>query len=198
MKLFVPWEIEWNDFISNGKMGLKAGAMVKLRNTHFRAIWTFVRLALISIMVGGFGLLFNACQAPEISDNNSTPIDTSDSGLATLRISNRISQDPGPLTFYLYPKNSVDFVNATNGRLLGKVEAGLTETFKVPAGSWKIAYQDQAKALFQMVDAASGGQEWLRSEFKKDGDYSLILNSDGNRTIWVPSYPTIPPIDRPL
>jgi hypothetical protein len=112
-----------------------------------------------------------------------TPADISDA---------KTIQDPSTLTFYLYPGTSVDWANAANAKKIDSVQADSTRAFRVPEGSWKIVYLNRSKALYPMIDANSGSQEWLRSDFKKNGNYSLILKTDGNRTLWVPSYVTVP------
>ncbi len=135
------------------------------------------------------------CEPPEIG-TGTTQVDSSNTGNATLRISNRIVQNPSRLTFFLFNKDAVDIVNATAVKRIGEVDTGATVVFQVPAGDWKIAYEDKLKALFPMKDEGSGGQEWLKSTFNKDGDYALILNSDANRTLWVPNYTTTPAMSR--
>jgi hypothetical protein len=157
-----------------------------------RAIQT---LALSLAVLGlATGLALVACKPPEINDSTGPVDTTTTTGTATLQLSNRIAQDPGTISFFLFPKNSVDFTNAAGAKLIGSVEAGATKAIQIPAGSWKLAYEDKARVLFPMRDESSGGLEWLRSDFKKDGNYSVILSSDGNRTIWVPSYTTVPPM----
>ncbi len=157
----------------------------------FNALTGSVLVCVLTVL--GAGIILLACDSPGFSDSD-TPTDSTVVGTATLHLSNRIEQEPGPVTCYLFPKGSIDFANAVGGILVGKVEAGASKTFKVEAGSWKLAYRDGAGTLFPMIDEASGNQEWLRSDFTKGGDYSVILISDGNRTVWVPDYTTVPPL----
>ncbi len=140
-------------------------------------------------------VLFNlaSCDSVNISGTpTTTPVDSS--GTATLSISNRIAIDPGTLTFYLFPGISVDFTNAANATKLGDVDVGATVAFTVKTGAWKLAYANKAQVLVPMRDEASGGQEWLQSTFKKDGIYTVILGTDGNRDIWTTNYTTNPPM----
>ncbi len=146
---------------------------------------TFVSMALIWTV-----MLLSSCTPVDISD--AKPADSISTGTASLIITNQIKQDPSTLTFYLYPGTSVDWANAANAKKIDSVQADSTRVFRVPEGSWKIVYLNRSKALYPMIDANSGSQEWLRSDFKKNGSYSLILKTDGNRTLWVPSYVTVP------
>lgn len=120
---------------------------------------------------------------------------TSFTDSATIRISNRIKLNPDSLTFFLFRADAVDFTNATSAKRLGGVDTGSTGVFRVPVSSWKLAYEDKAKVLTPMRDENSGGLEWLRSIFEKNGDYSLIISTDGNRNVWQPTFKTEPPIE---
>jgi len=140
------------------------------------------------------GLLFSSCQNGGFSDAATGPKDTTvvTAGFATLRISNKVTQDPSLLTFYLYPPNAVDWSNAVNAKKLGEVATDSTRTFQVPSGNWKVACQNKSNVLEPMEDVASGGGEWLQSVLDKDGVYALILTSNADRIVWTPSYKTVP------
>jgi hypothetical protein len=45
-----------------------------------------------------------------------------------------------------------------------------------------------------MTDKNSGGGEWLKAIFVKSARYSLILKTDGNEDVWVPTFKTDPAI----
>lgn len=132
----------------------------------------------------------SGCKKVDISESTDTT--KTDTGTATLRISNRIAQDPDSLIFYRFAANAVDFVNASNGIKIGGVGVNKTAAFKLPAGTYKLAYANRAGTLTPMEDQNSVGQEWVKAIFAKDGDYSLILTTDGNRTVWVPTFKTDP------
>ena len=152
-----------------------------------------VSLALIFVTSLWIGTMLPACTPPEMSDG--APADSiPTTGTASLQISNQIQQDAGTLTFYLYPGSSLDWSNANNAIRIDSVQFNAARSFQVPAGNWKIAYLNRTKVVYPMIDESSGSQEWLRSDFKKNGIYSLILKTDGSRTLWVPSYVTVPPI----
>lgn len=152
-----------------------------------------VSLALLLVTSLWVGTLLPACTPPEMSED-APPDSITTAGTASLQISNQIQQDPGTLTFYLYPGSSLDWSNANNAIRIDSVKFNTTKSFQVPAGNWKIAYLNRTKVVYPMIDESSGSQEWLRSDFKKNELYSLILKTDGNRTVWVPSYVTVPPI----
>lgn len=147
-------------------------------------------LAALSLMVWA-GL--SGCKTVDIEAPLKDSTSTTDS--ATIRISNRIELDPDSLTFFLFRADAVDFTNATNARRLGGVDTGSTGIFRVPVGSWKLAYKDKAQMLTPMRDENSGGLEWLRSIFVKNGDYSLIISTDGNRNVWLPTFKTDPAME---
>jgi hypothetical protein len=67
---------------------------------------------------------------------------------------------------------------------------GRTRNFTVPAGIWKIAFANQAGELTAMRSLAS--DDWVKSAFAKDGDYSLILTSEGQDIRWDPTFATNP------
>ena len=118
--------------------------------------------------------------------------DSTATGTATLRITNRIDVDPDSLTFFLFPGTSTDFTTAANARLIGGVGIGATGVFTVPAGTWKLAYENGAKVLTAM--RAVQTDEWVKAILEKNGDYSLILTSDNQNTVWDPSFTTDPPL----
>jgi hypothetical protein len=172
----------------------------KLHRFHPRSLRRF-RIAFLiaacivpTLLAGAF---LTSCEPVDIS--GPAPIDTTDTaaGFATLRVSNRLDVDPTTVTILLFSGNAVDFSNAANAKKLGSVAPDSTVSFRAPAGAWKLAYTDPAGTLTPMEDVASGGSEWLKSVFKKNGDYSIILNSDTRGTVWVPNYTTIPAIVSP-
>lgn len=157
---------------------------------RIRPLLAAATLAGLCLALGAASL--SGCKQVDISEpTDSTRTDT---GTATLRISNNIAQDPDSLIFFRFAANAVDYTNASNALKIGGVGVNKTVVFTVPAGTWKLAYADRAGVLAPMKDENSGGQEWLKSVLKKDGDYSLILSSDGNRTVWDPTFTTIPAI----
>jgi hypothetical protein len=189
MTLFVPWETGWNGSIANARMYKGDYAMSNF--LKFRASWPLgLVLAFVFVSMNWTVVFLSGCTPADISD--AKPVDSVSTGTASLSITNQIIQDPSTLTFYLYPGTSVDWVNAANAKKIDSVQADSTRVFRVPEGSWKIVYFNRSKAIYPMIDANSGSQEWLRSDFKKNGNYSLILKTDGNRTLWVPSYVTVP------
>jgi hypothetical protein len=118
--------------------------------------------------------------------------DTVSTDSATIRVTNQIKLDPDSLTFFLFRADAVDFSNAADAKRLGGVDTGATVPFKVPAGSWKLAYEDKSGDLVPMRDENSGGLEWLRAIFVKNAEYSLIISTDGNRNAWHPTFKTEP------
>ena len=158
---------------------------VRFRPLLAAAVFAGLCLALVPGVLSG-------CKTVDISE----PMDTTktDTGTATLRISNNIAQDPDSLTFYRFVANAVDYTNAAKAVKIGGVAINKTGVFTVPSGTWKLAYADRAGTLSPMKDENSGGQEWLKAIFTKNGDYSLIVSSDGNRTTWDPTFKTDPAI----
>lgn len=168
--------------------------MFQIKN--FRLIPTSASFPILGLAAFCFlsGLILSSCKNGGFSDAATGPKDTTTvvTGFATLRITNRVKEDPSVLTFFLYPFNAVDYANAVNAQSLGDVATDSTRSFQVPAGKWKIASQNKASVLVPMEDEASGGGEWLQSVFAKDGIYTLILGSNAGRIVWTPSYTTIP------
>jgi hypothetical protein len=143
----------------------------------------------------GFIFIFLPCLAGlsgcKTVDIESSPIDTTAKGdSATLKVTNHIEQDPGTITLVLFPGNSIDIINANRTKDLGTVGEGASKTFKVPAGSWKLAYAKEAGDLHAMIDESDGAQEWVKCIFAKNGSYTLELATDGNFTVWIPTFAT--------
>jgi hypothetical protein len=140
-----------------------------------------------------FGLSFaaalTACKTVDLGDDTHTDTTSTDTATATLRITNGISLFPDSLDFFLFPPTA-DFSNAAGGRSVGGVGVGKTGVFKVPAGTWKLAFSDQARAMTAMRSLDT--DEWVKSFLSKGGDYSLILSSDGQEVRWDPTFPTDP------
>jgi hypothetical protein len=151
-------------------------------------------LGLLAALAASTGLAsLSGCKSVDLAGG---PVDstgqTADS--AQVAITNNIEQDPDTLTFLLYPGNAVDFTNAATPKTLGAVPFKGTRRFRVPAGAWKLAYKDRAGNLTPMYDVNDPEQTWLKSLFVKNGDYALILKTDLDQTVWVPSFKTDPPM----
>jgi hypothetical protein len=143
-------------------------------------------LCLVSTLAG-----ISGCKPLEA---DAVPADTTAmSGTASLRITNNISDDPDSLVFFLFPGTATNFINAANARKVGGVDENATSEYTVPAGTWKLAYENSAGVLTAMRDLSS--DEWVKSVFKKDGAYSLILANEGKDIKWNPSFQTIPDIN---
>lgn len=131
-----------------------------------------------------------ACEPVEIGDPGKDSTSDTTTGTSVLRITNNVTEDPDSLTFFLFQGNSTDFTNANKARRVGGVAVGGTGRFTVPAGTWKLAYENSARVLTAMRDLDS--EEWVKAIFDKGGDYSLILTSEIKNTKWVPSFTTDP------
>lgn len=147
----------------------------------------FAFAALAFAVVGGL----SACKTVDVSGTGPNT-DSTSAGTATLRITNNIDVDPDSLSFFLFPGTATDFTTAANARLIGGVGTGATGIFTVPAGTWKLAYENGAHVLTAM--RAVQTDEWVKSIFAKNGDYSLILTSDNQNTVWDASFTTDPPL----
>jgi hypothetical protein len=131
-----------------------------------------------------------ACKTVDLSDDTVRDTLPKDTATAVLRITNNISLFSDSLDFLLFPGNASDFTNSAGGRKIGGVGVGRTRAFTVPAGIWKLGFTNQAGELTAMRSLAS--DDWVKSEFSKDGDYSLILSSEGQDIRWDPTFPTDP------
>jgi hypothetical protein len=151
----------------------------------------FVRRALALSAAVAFAALggLSACKTVDLS-NPAQDTTSAAAGTATLRITNNVSVDPDSLLFYLFPGTSSDFANAANARLIGGVGVGGTGVFTVPAGTWKLAFANQAHVMTAM--RAVETDEWVKAILGKNGDYSLILTSDNQEVRWDPTFPTDP------
>jgi hypothetical protein len=131
------------------------------------------------------------CKAADFSGaETDTPDVAADS--AVLRVTNSIEQDPGPVTMLLYPKTAMDLVGANVVKRLATVPFQGTVSMKVPAGTWKLAFESPAGVVETLSDEDELDQEWVQCIFQKDGDYSLIMETDGNRMVWHPTFETNP------
>ena len=132
----------------------------------------------------------SACTPVEIDAVAKDSVDTAKTGTSVLRITNNITEDPDSLVFFLFAGNATDFSNANKAYRIGGVGVNGTGRFNVPAGTWKLAYENSSKALTAMRDLDS--EEWVKALFKKGEDYSLILTSEIKNTKWVPTFTTDP------
>ncbi|MBW8889367.1 MAG: hypothetical protein JF616_16550 [Fibrobacteres bacterium] len=153
----------------------------------FRSAIAFAPLAIFAVFGG-----LTACKPVDLSDVNTTPTPKDSAATATLRITNKIDVDADSLVFLLFPGASTDFTTAANSQVIGGVGIGATGTFKVPAGTWKLAYENGAQEITAL--RAGGADEWVKAIFEKDGDYSLILTSDTHTIYWDPTFKTDPPL----
>lgn len=145
------------------------------------------------LAIAAFAILsgLSACKTVDLSGTGPT-LDSTLTGTATLRITNNLDVDPDSLSFFLFPGTATDFTTAADARLIGGVGIGATGVFTVPAGTWKLAYENGAHVLTAM--RAEQTDEWVKSILAKNGDYSLILTSDNQNTIWDASFTTDPPL----
>lgn len=153
----------------------------------FRIIMAPAAMALsLSVLAG-----LSACKPVDLSNANADTTAQVAADSAVLRISNFIQLFPDSLDFFRFPGTAADFSTATDQRLVGGVGVGRTGVFKVPAGTWKFAYRDQAGVLTAMRGLDSDA--WLKGVLSKNGDYSLILSSEGQNIRWTASFPTDTP-----
>lgn len=153
-----------------------------------RLAWAAFAAAALAFSMTGM----TACEPVEIDPVGTDTTDTAATGTATLRITNNISEDPDSLVFYLFPGNATEISTATKTRVVGGVAVNGTGVFKVPAGTWKLGYENRSRALEPMRDQDT--QEWVKSIFAKGGDYSLILTNEAQFIKWNPTFPTDPEI----
>jgi hypothetical protein len=132
------------------------------------------------------------CKSVDIENAAADTSTAAASDSANLRVTNKIDIDPGTLSLILFPGKSVDIVNANRTKKLGEIPFGATKTLRVPAGTWKLAYENRAGALRAMVNEESATQDWVKAIFIKDMEYALILTTDGNDVVWQPSFTTDP------
>ena len=157
------------------------------RSPLFRSVLAIAPLEIFAVCGG-----LSACKTVDLSDVNTNPTPTDSAATATLRITNKIDVDPDSLIFLMFPGASTDFATATNSQIIGGVGIGATGVFKVPAGSWKLAYKNSAQEITAL--RAGGADEWVTAIFEKGGDYSLILTSDTQTIYWNPTFKTDPPL----
>ena len=160
-----------------------------------RSLQSLVAICVVSALaaIQSLGGL-TSCKSidPGVTGSDTSKV-TADS--AVIRVTNDISQDPDSLTLLLFSPNAVDWNNTNAIKRLGGVAEGGTADIKVPAGTWKLAYEKGGGILVPMEDIYAGAGEWLKSIFVKNGKYALILKTDVNETVWVPSFETLPPIE---
>ena len=58
----------------------------------------------------------------------------------------------------------------------------------IPAGLWKLAYTDETDRQYFLRDEDELDPVWFKCEFEKDKTYTLLMATDGNRTVWSPSF----------
>jgi hypothetical protein len=150
-----------------------------------RILLASLACALVLSLAGGL----TACKTVDLGDDAAQDSVAEDTATAILRITNNIRLFSDSLDFYLFSATT-EFSTAAGGRLIGGVGIGKTGVFKVPAGTWKLAFVDQAKVMTAMRSLDT--DDWVKSILAKDADYSLILSSDGQDIRWDPTFPTDP------
>ena len=127
-----------------------------------------------------------------------TPIDlvtgdgkTDSTGYATLQVTNNKEQDPGPLGFRLCDSNAIDAQSAVKVMYLGVVAESATVSLKVPAGCYKLAFDDNAR-VWPMTDKDSTELTWPKLTFVKGATYHVLIHSEDTRTIWEYDIPVTP------
>jgi hypothetical protein len=143
--------------------------------------------AISLVFLAGLG----GCKTVDLEGAGPGP-DTTDTlqGTAKLRITHKIDLEPDDLEFFLFPGDTPDFSNAANAKDIGSVAPSGTGVFTVPAGTWKLAFTNSTGVLTPMRDVET--DEWVKAILEKDGDYSLILKSDGQDIQWDPTFETDP------
>lgn len=152
-------------------------------------------LAVLSA-VAGFQALggLTGCKSVDTGvTGTDTTVVTADS--AVIQVSNHIEQDPDSITLLLFAPTAVDWTNTGYIKRLGGIAEDGTADIKVPAGTWKLAYEKAGGIRVGMEDVNAGSDEWLKAVFVKDRRYALILRTEVNQTVWVPSFQTIPEIE---
>lgn len=160
--------------------------------TRFPAVLrTFFRLAPPALGLAACAWLgLSGCKPVEINEPGKDSTVAVDS--ATVTIFNNIEQDPQSIVFYLFHGNAFDIVNANKVKRLGGIAYGESESVKVPVGTWKLAYETEAGVLVALESYDAEEVVWVKSVFARNGSYALILSTDGNRTVWTATFPTIP------
>jgi hypothetical protein len=161
----------------------------------FRNVSAVYSLAAISLFAGFQALGgLTGCKSVDtgVTGTDTTQV-TADS--AVIQVTNHIEQDPDSLTLLLFSPNAVDWTNTGYIKRLGGVPEGGTADIKVPAGTWKLAYEKSGGIRVGMEDVNAGSDEWLKAVFVKDRRYALILKTEVNQTVWVPNFETVPEIE---
>lgn len=153
------------------------------------SLGAMIASAILTALAASGGL--SACKAVDLTaPADTTHQTTADS--ATLSVTNNITIDADSLILLLYAKNAVDVANGALIKVLGGIGVGRTLDVKVPAGTWKLAYRDPAGNITPMTDLNDPGAEWLKAIFAKNTRYALILATDGNDNVWIPTFVTDP------
>jgi hypothetical protein len=156
------------------------------------SLGTSALLAIVTAAAGIGGLTgLSGCKAVDLTTPTDTTAQTTGDS-ARINVTNNITIDPDSLILLLYSGNAVDVTNGALIKVLGGVGVGRTLVVKVPAGTWKLAYRDLAGNITPMTDVNDGGAEWLKAIFVKNTQYALILATDGNDNVWVPTFETDP------
>ena len=160
-------------------------AVIRIRRSEFALCLAGCALGLASMSA------LSSCKTVDLSDVNQDTTTHVAADSVSLRITNKIDIDPDSLVFYLYSATA-EAANSLNGIKFGGVAYGKTATFKLPVGTWKLAYENGAKVMHYMQSTQS--DEWIKSIFEKGGDYTLILQDDGDIIYWDVSFKTDPSI----
>ncbi len=129
------------------------------------------------------GGLMAACQPVDFGGVTSPTGGTTNGGdSATLSVTNNVTRDPGAFTLLLYASNVVDITAPST--TVGSVPENATVSFKIPAGQWKLAIQDETGTVWPML-ADVGSTDWTIVQAGADTSYVLILSTDsGDNDVW--------------
>ena len=139
-------------------------------------------------------LLAAGCKTVEFGSGN-PDVTPSDTGTAEILFANRLDKDGGAVAFLLFGATAENVDAAIPVSTLATVAVNQTATAKVPAGRWKIGYEEESKDRHSMpADSIGGSPDWPVVVIAKGGSYGLALETDeGGVTIWRNDLPAVSP-----
>lgn len=136
----------------------------------------------------GFGMALLACDPPVTDEVPGPGTDTTAArDSAWMSITNQRETDPQTLTFHLFRANAQTAQTGSRVFTLGRVPADSARQFRVPAGNFKLAYEEGTRNYVEMSlyrHRTIPESEWPVFTVKKDSFYFLFLKTDGNEDDW--------------
>lgn len=150
-------------------------------------------------ITAAFFLALGGCEPVEFG-SDPTPNDTTSTatGEASVVFMNQRQEFPGPINFLVYRPTAQDIDNVAPFKEFEPVAFGASDTVKLAAGRWKVAYRMDNGDLRAMPPSQGELEDaaWPVVVLAKGKVYLVLIETDdGNNTVWRTNLPLESPGD---